>query len=100
MRVSTRSTYFPTNTPTKDNIQHFDAIHVAAKHYARVILDNTPPGPDQGRGASALARGDHDRQRRRCARGSAHALTIAIRWRRRRSSASCPWICSAVWSWS
>lgn len=38
---------FSHHTPTQDNIQHFDAIHAAAKAYARVILDNTPPGADQ-----------------------------------------------------
>ena len=38
---------FSHHTPTADNIQHFDAIHAAAKQYASIILKHTPPGADQ-----------------------------------------------------
>jgi hypothetical protein len=38
---------FSHHAPTADNIKHYDAIHLAAKQFARIILDNTPPGADQ-----------------------------------------------------
>jgi hypothetical protein len=38
---------FTHHTPTEDKIHHYDAIHAAAKEFARVILANTPRSADQ-----------------------------------------------------
>lgn len=38
---------FTHHVPSHDKIAHYDAIHVAAKAFANVILANTPPGADQ-----------------------------------------------------
>jgi hypothetical protein len=38
---------FTHHAPTPEKVHHYDAIHAAAKEFAKVILTNTPPGPDQ-----------------------------------------------------
>jgi hypothetical protein len=38
---------FTHHRPTPDKLHHYDAVHDAAKRFAQVILDNTPPGADQ-----------------------------------------------------
>ncbi|HEY4159784.1 MAG TPA: hypothetical protein VGM29_16850 [Polyangiaceae bacterium] len=38
---------FSHHTPTAENVQHYDAIHAAAKAFASVILKHTPVGADQ-----------------------------------------------------
>jgi hypothetical protein len=38
---------FTHHQPTPEKLHHYDEIHAAAKRFARVILDNTPPGADQ-----------------------------------------------------
>ncbi len=38
---------FTHHTPTPEKLHHYEAIHQAAKSFAKVILENTPPGADQ-----------------------------------------------------
>lgn len=38
---------FDHHTPSAENLIAYDAIHVAAKAFARVILKHTPPSEDQ-----------------------------------------------------
>jgi phosphomannomutase len=38
---------FTHHHPTPEKLHHYEAIHAAAKHFAAVILANTPPSADQ-----------------------------------------------------
>jgi hypothetical protein len=38
---------FSHHPPTPDKVAHYDAIHAGAKHFAEIILKNTPPSADQ-----------------------------------------------------
>jgi hypothetical protein len=38
---------FTHHPPTPEKLHQYDAIHAGAKQFARVILENTPPGDDQ-----------------------------------------------------
>jgi hypothetical protein len=38
---------FTHHAPSPDKVAHYDAIHVAAKRFAAVILAHTPPSEDQ-----------------------------------------------------
>jgi hypothetical protein len=38
---------FSHHAPTPDKLAHYEAIHVAAKHFAEVILTHTPASSDQ-----------------------------------------------------
>jgi hypothetical protein len=38
---------FTHHTPTAEKLAHYDAVHDAAKHFAEVILANTPRSADQ-----------------------------------------------------
>lgn len=38
---------FTHHNPTPEKLIHYDAIHIAAKRFAAVILAHTPPSSDQ-----------------------------------------------------
>jgi hypothetical protein len=38
---------FSHHKPSPDKLQHYEAIHTAAQHFAETILAHTPPGEDQ-----------------------------------------------------
>jgi hypothetical protein len=38
---------FTHHAPTPEKVHHYDEVHAAAKRFAQVILENTPPGSDQ-----------------------------------------------------
>lgn len=38
---------FKYHSPTPDQIPHYENIREGARHFARVILLNVPPGPDR-----------------------------------------------------
>jgi len=38
---------FSHHAPTPDKLAHYEAIHVAAKQFAQVILSHTPASSDQ-----------------------------------------------------
>ena len=38
---------FTHHAPTPEKLHHFDAVHVAAKHFAEIILANVPASSDR-----------------------------------------------------